>query len=314
MERLMNSRENFLEAVRFGSPEYVPLTNEPVWHSFQLDGNFRRETWTDSWGIEWEVGLEGTVPFPKGNPLPNLDHLSDYRMPNPDDLVFTEEMEFALRGVDRGEKLICGQLTYLLFERAWAIMGMEGFLTALLTHPEEAHLLCRGIADYARRVFDRYLELGVDAISFSEDLGTQRALMMRPQMFRDFILPEYEHCFENVLRADKLICFHSCGCVQDIAQDLAGIGVTVLNPVQARANDLEEIKCKTGGKMALQGAIDTALLASGRPQEIRDEVVHVMEILKPGGGYICGPDQSIPGIPEENMAALWERAAEVGRY
>lgn len=310
----MNAKENFLEAIRFANPEYVPLTNEEVWHGFQFEGNFRCETWTDSWQIRWEVGLAGTVPFPKGYPLASLDRLDDYRMPDPDDLVFTDEMQSALRNVDRGERLVCGHLNYLLFERAWSVMGMEGFLTALLTHPREARVFCHGIADYARGVFDRYLELGVDAVSFTEDLGTQRALMMSPQMFREFILPEYEYCFENVLRAGKLISFHSCGCVDAIAHDLAGIGVTVLNPVQARANDLAAIKSKTAGTMALQGAIDTALLANGTPQQVRDEVVRVMEILKPGGGYICGPDQTIPGIPAENMAALWETAADVGRY
>jgi hypothetical protein len=47
---------------------------------------------------------------------------------------------------------------------------------------------------------------------------------------------------------------------------------------------------------------------------VRAEVSRVMEILKPGGGYVCGPDQDIPGIPEKNMAALWETAREVGRY
>ena len=45
----MNPRENFLEAVRFGSPEYVPLTCEPIWHTFQFEGNFRCENWTDAW-------------------------------------------------------------------------------------------------------------------------------------------------------------------------------------------------------------------------------------------------------------------------
>jgi uroporphyrinogen decarboxylase len=310
----MNSRENFLEAVRFGSPDYVPLTNEPLWHTFQFDGNFRSETWTDSWGVGWEVALQGTVPFPKGHPLPDLERLADYRMPDPSDLVFTEEMKSALSRVDRGEKLMCGSLTYLLFERAWAIMGMEGFLTALITHPAEARAFCHGIATYARGVFDRYLELGVDAVSFSEDLGTQRALMISPQMFREFILPEYEYCFENVLRAGTLINFHSCGCVDAIAADLAGIGVSILNPVQARANDLGALRWTTDGVMAVQGAIDTALLVNGTPLQIRDEVVRVMGILKGRGGFICGPDQSIPGIPDENMAALWRTAAEIGRY
>jgi uroporphyrinogen decarboxylase len=310
----VNPKENLLEAVRFGSPEYVPLACEPVWHGFQLEGNFRMADWTDLWGVRWEVGIEGTVPFPKGNPLPDLDRLADYRFPSPSELVLTEEMRAGLAAVDRGERLVCGSLTYLLFERAWAIMGMENFLMALVTHPREAHAFLHGIAHFARGVFDRYLELGVDAVSFSEDLGTQRALAMSPAMFRAFILPEYVHAFENVLAAGKIVHFHSCGCVDAIAGDLASIGVTILNPIQHRANDLAKLKADTAGRMALNGGIDTAVLAQGTPEDVRREVIGVMEVLKPGGGYVCGPDQGIPGIPPENMETLWRTARGAGRY
>jgi uroporphyrinogen decarboxylase len=310
----MNAKENFLAAVRFEQPEHVPLANEGVGWGFQFEGNFRIEDWTDLWGVRWEVGLEGTVPFPKGNPLPDLDRLSDYRFPSPDELVFTDDQRRSLAQVDRGEKVVTGNLTYLLFERAWAIMGMDNFLMALVSQPEQCREFLHGVATFARGVFDRYLELDVDMIGFSEDLGTQRALMMSPKTFREMILPEYEFIFENVLAAGKIINFHSCGCVDAIAGDLASIGVTMLNPIQARANDLARIKADTTGRMALNGAIDTALLARGTPEDVRAEVIRVMDILKPGAGYICAPDQGIPGIPPENMDALWETAREAGRY
>ncbi len=310
----LSPKENYLAAVRFAGPDYVPRADEGLWHGFQFEGNFRLANWTDLWGVRWEVGLEGTVPFPKGNPLPDLDRLADYRFPDPGQLEFTRDQREALAAVDRGDKLVVGSLTYLLFERAWAIMGMEQFLSALITHPAEVKVFLRALADYARSVFDRYLELGVDAISFSEDLGAQRALMLSPAMFREFLLPEYVHIFANVLAAGKLVLFHSCGCVEAVASDLAGIGVNVLNPVQARANDLARLKADTVGRMALDGAIDTAVLAGGTAADVRAEVIRVMEILKPGGGYICGPDQGIPGVPPENYQALWDTAREVGRY
>ena len=310
----MTPKENYLAAVRFDGPDHVPLGCEDVVHSFQFQGNFQMGDWTDAWGVGWETGLEGTVPFPKHNPLPDLDRLADFRWPDPDDLVFTPEQRDALAAVDRGEKLVCGGLTYLLFERAWAIMGMDNFLMALATQPAEAHEFLHGIAEYARRVFARYLELGVDMISFSEDLGTQRALMVSPQMFREFFLPEYEHIFANVLAAGGIINFHSCGCVDAIAGDLAGIGVTMLNPIQHRANDIGRIKADTTGRMALNGAVDTAVLARGTPADVVAEVETVMAALKPGGGYVCGPDQGIPGIPQENFDALWRTARELGRY
>jgi uroporphyrinogen decarboxylase len=310
----MNTKENFLAAIHFQSPEHVPLGNEPIYHTFQFEGNFQIADWTDHWGVGWEVGLAGTVPFPKGNPLPNLDRLADYCIPDPNDLRFTDEMKDTLKQVDRGNQLVKGELTYLLFERAWAIMGMENFMLALVTHPDEMHAFLHSIAHYARQVFERYLELGVDAIGFSEDLGSQRALMVSPAMFREYILPEYVYCFEPVLRAGKIVHFHSCGCVQSVVANLANIGVTILNPIQARANDLHRIKAETIGRMALHGGIDTAVLALGTPDDVRAEVRRVMEILKPGGGYLCAPDQDIPGIPAANLQTLWETARDTGKY
>ena len=74
------------------------------------------------------------------------------------------------------------------------------------------------------------------------------------------------------------------------------------------------MKRDTVGRMALEGAIDTVVLAQGTPDDVRAEVIRVMDILKPGGGYVCAPDQVIPGVPEENMDVLWATAGEVGRY
>ena len=65
------------------------------------------------------------------------------------------------------------------------------------------HELLGRIADYNLRVFERYLELGVDAIGFSEDLGSQRALMMSPGIFREFILPQYQRCSRRCWRPGK---------------------------------------------------------------------------------------------------------------
>jgi uroporphyrinogen decarboxylase len=191
----MNAKENYLEAIRFGEPEHVPLDDEPIWFSFQFEGNFRMADWTDAWGVRWEMGLADTVPFPKQNPLGDLDRLADYEFPDPDELPLAEEAREGLRRADRSEKLVCGQLTYLLFERAWALTGMDEFLMALVARPDDAHALLHGIAEFDRRVFERYLELGVDAVGFSEDLGTQKGLMMSPEMFREFFLPEYRHMF-----------------------------------------------------------------------------------------------------------------------
>jgi len=310
----LTPKENFLEAIRFARPEYVPRAEEGLSWAFELAGNCRLENWTDGWGVRWECAMPDTSPFAIEHPLPCLDRLDDFRVPDPGDLVLEEEMAEGLRGVDRSERVVIGMLSYLLFERGAPVMGMDNFLTSFITHPDEAHAFLHAIAEYDRKVFDRYLELGVDGISFSEDLGTQRALFISPEMFREFFLPEYEFIFQNVLAEGKIVNFHSCGCVDAIAGDLARIGVTILNPAQARANDLTRMKADTVGRMAFWGGIDTAVLARGTPDDVRAEVARRMEVLKPGGGWVCSPDQSIPGVAEENYEALWSTAEALGQY
>jgi uroporphyrinogen decarboxylase len=313
-EEKMDPKENTLRAIAYDSPAYVPYPGEEVRFDMQFDGNMRTSDWTDSWGVGWQATLKEYVPFPKANPLPSLERLSEFRFPDPGALIIGEAMSSTLGRRDRGRFILTGQLTYLLFERAWALMGMEECLMAFHTHPREMHELLHRIADYDIAVFSRYLELGVDAIGFSEDLGSQKALMMSPQTFREFILPEYQRIFSPALAAGKMVFFHSCGCVQDIVPDLANIGVTMLNPVQARANDLQRVKADaSAGRLALHGAVDSHLLVVGTPESVRQETLRVMGILAPGGGYVLGPDQGLLW-PEANYRALVETARTYGHY
>ena len=307
--------ENYLEAIRFGSPEYMPRGNEDIFHRIQLKGHFNYANWTDPWGVRWVMDMPGTSPFPKGNPLPDIRKLEDYKLPDPDTIF--QDMEEEKRKIKEAKaqgKLIDGGYSYFIFERVWALMGLENFLAALIEEPELTHELLHKIAVFAKRVFANMLELGADMISFSEDLGTQRALMFSPKHFEEFFLPEYRFAFEDVLKEGKMINFHSCGCVESIVQGLADIRVSVLNPVQARANDLAGIKKVTLGKTALCGAVDSHLLLVGSIREVRDETARVIEILKPGGGYICAPDQGFPEFPQENIDAMYETAVEMGLY
>ena len=307
--------ENYLESIRFGKPDYMPRGNEYIFHSLNLKNNYAQANWTDAWGIDWVLDMPGTSPFPKGNPLAYLGKLESYKVPNPADLFdgLDDEIAQMKKAKEEGLLIVSG-ISYFLFERAWALMGLENFLCAMIEEPELCHELLHKVAIYAKGAFARMLELGVDMIGFSEDLGTQRALAFSPAHFEEFFLPQYKYIFEDILREGKIINFHSCGCVESIVHHLADINVTILNPVQSRANDLAAVKKATFGKMALNGAVDSHLLLTGTVQEVRDETARVIEILKPGGGYICAPDQGFPEYPQENIDVLYEVAVELGRY
>jgi uroporphyrinogen decarboxylase len=88
--------------------------------------------------------------------------------------------------------------------------------------------------------------------------------------------------------------------------DLVEIGVDVLNPVQPECMDIAQLKRDYGDRIAFWGGISTQrTLPYGTPDEVRQEVARVVEIMSPGGGYITSPAQEIQvDVPIENVMAL----------
>jgi uroporphyrinogen decarboxylase len=77
------------------------------------------------------------------------------------------------------------------------------------------------------------------------------------------------------------------------------------------------LKHDFGGRITLMGSIDTHhLLIKGTPALVRAGAREVIEVMKPGGGYIVSPshDYLLPETPVENVLALYETVQKYGWY
>jgi uroporphyrinogen decarboxylase len=110
-----------------------------------------------------------------------------------------------------------------------------------------------------------------------------------------------------------LINFHSCGHVLPLLDMFMDLGVDILNPIQASANDLDTLRAATTSRMALMGGISSATIVSGPPVAIRAEVAQRLWQLGRNGGYFCGPDQGMPW-PDAHIRALTDAVEELGHY
>jgi uroporphyrinogen decarboxylase len=193
------------------------------------------------------------------------------------------------------------------------------FLMNLVFYPEFAEALLWRIEELCKRLMGHFLDaLGpnVDIIKVGDDLGTQDALMMSPDMYRSILKPVHADYLSFIRsRTDAKIFFHTDGDVFDLIDDFVEMGVDILNPVQSSAGkmaNLEELKTRWGDVLTFCGAIDTQrILPRGTPDEVRKEVRRVIEILGRDGGYMVSSVHSVMNdVPAENVLAMVDAVME----
>jgi len=319
----MDEKTNFFRLVRRDNPEFIPWRIPAAGlHYYGCNPDDSRpegagigSRWTDIWNVTWDWELEGVMPFPKNPPLAERGALDAYAWPDP----HSPEISGCLRTqfeaiVDRDAKVLAASHRSTLFERAWKLMGMDTLMVAMLIDRPWAEAVLDGLTEFALGIAEEYLAYDPDFVGMGDDLGTQRGPLVNPELVRELLVPRYRRIidFYRERKPGIVISLHSCGQVTEFLDDFIDLGIDVLNPIQARANDLGEMRRRTQGRMTLEGGVDTAVMAHGTPEEVRAEVRTRIEQLGREGEYICHPDQAMP-FPEENRQALQETVQEYGR-
>jgi uroporphyrinogen decarboxylase len=201
--------------------------------------------------------------------------------------------------------------------------GFELFLTDMFDNPSFWHAYAERLTDWAIEYMTRFLtpiaDL-VDIVQFTEDLGSQRGLLMSPANYRSFLKPYHRRWMEVVRRLvpGAKIAIHTCGGVYDIIPDLIDIGIEILNPLQPRATNMEawRLKSEFGRDLSFLGGVDIQqLLPFGTPDEVRRAVRELIATLGPGGGFILAPSHQFqPGIPAANILSMYDTALADGVY
>ena len=320
----MNARENALRIIRFDSPERVVGGCPAHWIGYRgsnhegYDGGGHHlplgSVWSDIWGTVWRREHAVSMGFPRGNPLADLPAaLRSYTWPDPDDERIVRPIYEQARGWNQEEMFLCGSHRDTLWEKCYMLAGMENAMCCFYTEPGAIREILHRIMDFQLGIAQHYLKLGVEMVGMTDDLGSQRGLLLSPEIIGDFLVPEYKRLFSLYKRHGVRVNFHSCGHIEPVLDVFVALGVDTLNPIQSTANDLEAVRQKTQGRMALEGGIDSAVIVSGPVSAIREEVHRRIWQLGRGGGYFCGPDQGMPW-PEAHIAAVWKAVEEFGRY
>jgi uroporphyrinogen decarboxylase len=303
------------------------LDLEPAW---VLERNATREPHSDyinSWGSgAVEIGPDDW--FPSVCPMKDattIGEIEDYPWPDMDDPTRVAHVATEAARLAEEDRYAIMATPWLLFplERAFAMQSMETFLMNLAIRPEFAEALLWKIEEHCKTLMGHFLEaLGdnVDIIKIGDDLGTQESLMMSPAMYRSILKPVHADYIRFIReRTRAKVFFHTDGDVVPLIDDFVEMGIDILNPIQTSAGtmaNLEELKARWGDRLTFCGAIDTQrILPRGTPEEVRDEVRRVIEILGPGGGYMVSSVHTVMNdVPAGNVLTMVDAVEEFGTY
>ncbi|MEG0913948.1 MAG: uroporphyrinogen decarboxylase family protein [Oscillospiraceae bacterium] len=279
-------------------------------------------TYTCPFGVEWRNVENNTGAYTEivGGALRNDtdgDKMRSYRIPDPDNPELYKDIQEAVQKYGK-EKFIIGSCQCSIFETAWYLHGMEDMLYDMAADEDYTNELFDKIMQFPLKAGLHMIESGADMIWLGDDIATQRNMMISLPMWRKYLKNRYEYIFSEFKKAKKdiSIAYHSCGNCSDALDELADIGLDVINPIQPLAMSPYEIKKRYGKRLTLFGAIDVQnLMPFGTKDEIVSTVRDYKKFLGAQGGYILSPAHHIQSDTSlENIIAFYEAAKEPTKY
>jgi len=347
----MNSRERVLTAFAHHQPDRVPAwcgSSAEFWTKAKRElgiaddealrvrfGDDFRRVFARYAGppIQLAPGATSRTPFgverhgmgygqPISHPLQGaaLAQVNEYAWPDPNGMDVSHIRAEALAW--GGRYAILGGDWSPFWHDAIDLMGMEDLYLAMYDAPDVVDALMRHMVDYyaavSRRIFDAAAG-AIDLFFIGNDLGSQTGPLLSPALFERFVLPHIKRLIDLGHGCGLKVMMHCCGGFAPLIPALIEAGLDGLHAVQpsCAGMDLATLKRQFGSRILFNGAIDSHhVLIKGTPDLVRQKTREVLDIMKPGGGYVAGAshDSILEETPVQNVLAMFDAIREYGKY
>lgn len=322
----MNSRERVIRAITFDHPDRIPVDSwcmksaiykyghvlEDAIKKYAVDiytpdfknhffSDQKREPgiYTDGWGCTWHNFKRGIIGEVKVYPLSDYSRLSTYKAPYDLLKLGWENVDSSIKA--NRDKFILTPWSIDIFERMQYIRGTEQLFIDLAEESIEVLKLREIVFEFYKEWLKLWLKRDVDGILFSDDWGTQNALLVSPRIFRSTFKPMYKELIDMAKAAGRFVFFHSDGNIMEIFDDFIELGVDVIN-CQVWCMDIYKLSEKYRGKICFWGEISRQMtLPFGTPEDVRNAANTLKKLFMHNGGGLIG--NAAPGdeCPLENI-------------
>jgi uroporphyrinogen decarboxylase len=288
------------------------------WQEFGWDGVF---VGTDSVALAHVLGLEveytdlGPAPNPNGM-LKNLDQIDALQIP---DLHHSRLQEWItatriLAEQIGSEVLIIARGDQGPFTLAGQLRGMEQLMLDIATGEEDEAI--HRLLDFCTRTWLAFaeclLEAGAHVVTIGDALAS--GSLISPAAFEKYAFPYQQQLAQAIRSRGGMFGIHVCGNTNRTLPRLAASGAHLLE--FDAPTDFSRALAAARGQVCLLGNVDTsAIMVSGRPQDVEEECRWRIEQARPGCGFILSTGCAIsPNVPEDNLRAMLESAHKYGKY
>lgn len=250
------------------------------------------DLYRDVFGAVWDRSIDKDIGNITGS-LIGEPSLRNYTFPDPLDKRFYDNIESSIR--EKPDMFRVFQIGFSLYERAWTLRGMETLLMDFMINPGFVHEFLAAIADYNIAQVKEAMKYNIDGVYFGDDWGQQSGLIMGYDLWKEFIYPQLKRMYDTVHEYGKYVFIHSCGDVDELFDDLIGIGLNCFNPFQPEVMDVFSLLEKYRGRLSFHGGLSMQkTLPFGTPADVRSESE---KLIKAGsnGSYIFSPSHSVEG-------------------
>ena len=243
----------------------------------------------------------------------DLSEVDEFDWPDPVKNIDPDEIErrFSLLPKDKAS---IGMVWSAHFQDTCAAFGMNNCFMNMIDNPELVHAVNDRIVDFylkANEIFYKGAKGRLDSIVIGNDMGTQRGLMLSPDLIEEFVLPGCKLLTKQAHEYGIKVIYHSCGSIVPIIDMLTEAGVDAIHPIQAKAAGMqaEALKERFSGRVSFVGGMDTQdLLFIGSAEDVKRRVRELRELFPTGLVISPSHEAVLPDIPPRNIAAMFEEA------
>lgn len=222
-------------------------------------------------------------------------------------------------------------------------VGEDGLLSAYLGDLFISYLAAGREGDISRTLLDlydyeeymeeihqryiRYMISKIQRLSMAEGLksvcitnGYSNAGIIGPSLYEKWELPVLRAVAQKAADCGFVVHLHQHGKAKQVLDMIADTGISLVDCLERPSasgdvDDLKEIVCCIGGRIALKGNIDPVnVLKNGTLKDIEGQVKECIDAAGDCSGFILSTgDSVVEGTPFKNLEFLYETAMKYGR-